>query len=650
MWAQGINANIMSLGGIAIAIGAMVDAAIVMIENVHKRLEQAGRHDIEILTAAVVEVGRPLFYSLLIITVSFLPVLALEAQEGRLFSPLAYTKTYAMAAAVGLSVTLVPALISWLVSGRIRAEAENPLNRGLMTLYRPALARALDRPKATLAIALILIVTMLWPLYRLGTEFMPALNEGDLLYMPTTMPGLSIGKATQLLQQTDRLIRSVPEVAQVFGKIGRADTATDPAPLTMIETTIQLKPRDQWRDDMTLTDVIAALDRTVQVPGLTNAWLMPIQARLDMLTTGIRTPVGVKIAGPDLGTLQRLGEQVETALRTVPGTRSVFAERAHGARYIDAEINRETANTYNVSPAYIQETLLTAIAGTEVATTVEGRERYPVVVRLARQSRDSLHALAQVPVAVPRGVVPLGDLVRFKVRAGPEMIRSENARLSNWVYVDIAARDLGSYISAARTAVTQAVALPTGYSLTWSGQYEYLERARDRLALIVPLTLGIVLVLLYLNFRNVTEPLLVMGTLPLALVGGLWLTYVLGYNLSVAVGVGFIALAGVTAEFGVVMLLYLDQAVIRHQPHDAATLRAAVVEGALLRLRPKAMTVAVIIAGLLPIMFGGSTGDDVMKRIAAPMVGGMITAPLVSLLLIPVLYYLWRAREFTRAR
>ncbi|HXZ47560.1 MAG TPA: CusA/CzcA family heavy metal efflux RND transporter [Usitatibacter sp.] len=649
---QGINANIMSLGGIAIALGAMVDAAIVMIENVHKRLERepAGDRRLAAMQEAMVEVGPPLFFSLLIITFSFLPVFALQAQEGRLFAPLAYTKTFAMAAAAGLSVTLVPVLIVYLVRGRIRDEKANPLNRTLIRAYRAIIDAVLRRPGATLAVAGLLVATSLWPLSRLGSEFMPRLDEGDLLYMPTTLPGLSAGKAQQLLQQTDRLIRTVPEVDSVFGKIGQAETATDPAPLTMIETTIRLKPRAQWREGMTLPRLIAELDERVRLPGLTNSWQMPIAARIDMLATGIKTPLGVKVAGPDLRVIDSIGAQIEGLLRPLPGTASVYAERTGRARYVEIDVDRDSAAHYGLSVADIYGVIAMAVGGENITYTVEGRERYPINVRYPSEVRNSLAALRELPVFLPGGQqIRLADVADVAIKDGPEMIKSEDARLNDWVYVDIQGRDLGSYVADAQRVVANHVRLPAGYSIGWSGQYQYLARASERLRYIVPLTLVLILLLLYLNFRNMTEALMVMGALPLALVGGVWLLFALDYRLSVAVGVGFIALAGVAAEFGVVMLVYLDQAVKRRRPTTLAGLHEAVIEGAALRVRPKAMTVAVVIAALLPIMLGGGTGSEVMRRIAAPMIGGMVTAPLVSMLVIPVLYVLWKRRRLGRA-
>ena len=652
---QGINANIMSLGGIAIAIGAMVDATIVLIENAHKHLERAAGQGIDRLQAiqnAAAEVGAPLFFSLLIITLSFLPVFTLEAQEGRLFTPLAYTKTWAMAAAAGLSVTLVPALMAYLIRGRVRAEEANPINRGLIRFYRPVIGAALHRPWLTVAMAAVLVATMAWPLSRLGTEFMPEMDEGDLLYMPTTLPGISIGKARELLQQTDRLIRTVPEVAQVFGKVGRAETATDPAPLTMIESVIRLRPRDQWRPGMTLAGIREELDRRVQVPSLRNAWLMPIRTRIDMQSTGINTPVGIKIAGPDLAGIQALGEQVEAILRTVPGTGSVLSDRAAGARYIDVDIDRHAAGHYGLSIAEIEEAANIAIAGQDISYTVEGRERYPINLRYPQQWRDSITRLKELPLVVTEDTqVQLQDLAEIRIVDGPPLIKSENGRINGWVYVTTDGRDIGSYVAAADRALRQGLRLPPGYTLHWAGQYQYLQRAARRLSYIVPLTLFIIFILLYLSFRTLSEALMVLMAVPLALVGGVWLLWALDFHLSVAVAVGFIALAGVAAEFGVVMLVYLREAIHRHRPATEAELRQAVIEGAVLRVRPKAMTAAVITAGLMPVMLGGGPGSELMRRIAAPMVGGMVTAPLVSMVLLPAMYLIWyRGRVLNRTR
>ncbi len=651
MYYQGINANIMSLGGIAIAVGAMVDAAVVMIENVHKHLERGavtGQQRWELMKKAATEVGPPLFFALLIITVSFLPVFTLEGQEGRLFAPLAYTKTYAMAAAALLSITLVPVLMGYFIRGRIAPEHKNPISRVLIALYKPLLQAVLRAPGLSVLAALLLIASIAYPLARLGSEFMPDMDEGDLMYMPTLLPGVSIGKAQEFLQQSDKLIKTVPEVRTVFGKVGRADTATDPAPLAMLETLIQFKPKDQWRPGMTLEKLKQELDRTVQFPGVANVWVMPIKTRIDMLATGIKSPVGVKIAGPDLQVIEKIGKQVEHTLRGIPGTTSAFAERVTGGRYINIEIDRRAAARYGLNIADIQEVISTAVGGKNIAETIEGRERYPVNLRYPQQVRDSLEQLRLLPMVTSGGAqIALSDVAKIEIADGPDMIKSENARLSGWVYVQTEGRDLGSYVNDAKQRVAEQVKLPAGYTLTWSGQYEYLERAKQRLQYVIPLTLAIILLLLYLNFRNLTQSLMVMGAVPLSLVGGFWLLYVLGYHMSVAVAVGFIALAGVAAGFGVIMLVYLDLAYQRHLPKTLAELRAAVIEGAVMRVRPKAMTAAVIIAGLLPIMIGSGTGSEVMKRIAAPMIGGMITAPLVSLFLIPVLYFLWKGRKLS---
>ena len=660
MNAQGINANIMSLGGIAIAVGAMVDAAIVMIENAHKHLERwhranpgmpnANEHW-AIVTRAATEVGPALFFSLLIITLSFVPVFTLEAQEGRMFSPLAFTKTYAMAAAAGLAVTLIPVLMGYFIRGRIPSEERNPLNRWLIRLYRPALAAVLRHPLLTLVVALVLMASILLPLSRLGTEFMPELDEGDLLYMPTTLPAVSIGKAGELLQQTDRLIASIPEVERVFGKIGRADTATDPAPLTMIETTILLKPRDEWREGMTLEKLIDELDRTVNFPGLTNAWVQPIKTRIDMLATGIKTPVGIKVAGPDLKVIEAVGREIERVLADVPGTASVYSERVAGGRYVEIVPDRVAAARYGLNIGDINTIVAAAVGGVNVTTTVEGLERYPVNLRYPRELRDDLERLRDLPILTPTGAqIPLSRVADILIVDGAPMLKSENARLNGWTFVDIRDRDLGRYIEEAQAVVREQVDLPAGYSIAWSGQYEYMLRAKERLMLVVPLTLVIIFVLLYLTFRSVGTALFMMLTLPFALIGGFWLLWLLGYNLSIAVGVGFIALAGVAAEFGVVMLLYIENAVKDRARRDAlvsiADFEAAIMEGAVQRIRPKAMTVATIMAGLLPIMIGTGTGSEVMQRIAAPMVGGMITAPLLSLFVIPAVYYLWQRRAY----
>jgi copper/silver efflux system protein len=658
MYYQGVNANIMSLGGIAIAIGAMVDAAIVMIENAHKHIEAwhhahpdgklAGDERWRVIGDAAAQVGPALFSSLLIITLSFIPVFTLEAQEGRLFSPLAYTKTYAMAAAAGLAVTLVPVLMGYLIRGRLPAETSNPLNRMLIAVYRPALRGVLAFPWLTLLVALVLAVASIYPATRLGGEFMPPLDEGDLLYMPSALPGISAGKAAQLLQQTNRMILTVPEVATVFGKAGRADTATDPAPLEMFETTIQFKPRDQWRPGMTPDKLVAELDQAVKVPGLSNIWVPPIRNRIDMLATGIKSPVGVKVAGTDLKEVDRVAAEVQRAVQNVPGVSSAFAERLTGGRYIDVKIDRDRAARYGLNIADVQGIVSAAIGGDNIGETVEGLQRFPINLRYPREIRDSLDKLRQLPVLTERGAqIRLGDVAAVVIADGPPMLKSDNARLSSWVYIDLQGRDLRSAVRDMQAAVEKEVKLPAGYSISWSGQFEYFERAAKRLRLVVPATLLLIFVLLYLTFRRGDEALLLMITLPFALVGGLWLMYFLGYHLSIAAAVGFIALAGVAAEFGVVMLLYLKQALESGQ-HDS--LKAALDDGAVQRVRPKAMTVAVIVAGLLPIMYGSGAGSEVMQRIAAPMIGGMITAPLLSLFVIPAAYYLMRRRSFSTQR
>jgi Cu(I)/Ag(I) efflux system membrane protein CusA/SilA len=651
---QGINANIMSLGGIAIAIGVMVDAAIVMIENAHKHLEKntlTTENRWQVIQEATVEVGAPLFFSLLIITFSFLPVFALQAQEGRMFAPLAYTKTYAMAAAAILSITLVPVLMGYFIRGKIKSEQENPLNRALLSVYRPVIQAVLKSPKKIVVFAFILVLIGFWPLSQLGGEFMPDLNEGDLLYMPTTFPGISIGEAEQILQQTDKLIRTVPEVSTVFGKVGRAETATDPAPLSMIETIIQFKPKSEWRSGMTMEKIRDELEARVKLPGLSNTWVMPIRTRLDMLATGIKTPVGLKIAGPDLHIIQSIGQQVEEAFRKISGTVSVYAERVAGSRYIIIDIDRSKAARYGLNIEDIQEIIETAVGGMNITQTVEGRERYPVNLRYPREIRDSLEKLRLLPVVTSSGAtIPLNEIATIDVTDGPDMIRSENARLNGWVYIDISGRDLLSYVKEAQTIASKQIKLPAGYSLSWSGQYQYLERAKERLAIVGPVALGIIFLLLYLTFRRFSEVFIILGTLPFALVGGIWLLYLLGYHLSVAVGVGFIALAGVSAETGIVMLIYLNQALKKHQELaekekrslTKEDVRNAVVEGALLRLRPKMMTVCAIIGGLLPIMFIGGTGSEVMRRIAAPMVGGMVSATVLTLIVIPAVYLIWK--------
>ncbi len=659
---QGVNANIMSLGGIAIAIGAMVDAAVVMIENAHKHLERWGHeHPGEQLVGeprwrvigdAAVEVGPALFFSLLIITLSFVPVFTLEAQEGRLFAPLAFTKTYAMAAAAGLSATLIPVLMGYLIRGRIPNEQANPLNRALIAVYRPLLNLVLKVPKLTVGVAVVALLASLWPLQHIGSEFMPRLDEGDLLYMPSALPGLSASKAGELLQQTDRLIKTVPEVASVYGKAGRAESATDPAPLEMFETTIQFKPREQWRPGMTQDKLVEELDRIVQVPGLSNIWVPPIRNRIDMLATGIKSPVGVKVAGADLATIDRISGEIEKLLKDVPGVSSALAERLTGGRYVDVTIDRDAAARYGMNIADVQSVIASAVGGDTIGETVEGLQRFPISVRYPREIRDSLEKLRKLPIVSERGArLVLSDVASLRITDGPPMLRSENARLSGWVYVDIRGRDLRSAVLEMQRVVAGQVALPAGYSVSWSGQFEFLERATAKLKVVVPFTLLIIFVLLYLTFRRFDEALLIMSTLPFALIGGIWLLWLLDYNLSVAGAVGFIALAGVAAEFGVIMLLYLRQAWDERiaqgkTSHD--DLLDAIRDGAVLRVRPKAMTVAVILAGLFPIMWGSGTGSEVMQRIAAPMVGGMVSAPLLSMFVVPAVFLLMRKQRRTR--
>ena len=645
MYHQGLNANIMSLGGIAIAIGAMVDAAVVMVENAHKHLERhAGQKPrTELMIDAAVEVGPSLFFSLLIITVSFLPVFSLEAQEGRLFSPLAFTKTYAMAGAALLAITVIPLFMVWFIRGRLIAERRNPLNRLLLWAYAPVIGFALrHKAMVTLAAVAVLAATIV-PLRQLGSEFMPPLNEGDLLYMPTTLPGISITKAHELLQQTDRMIRQVPEVENVFGKVGRAETATDPAPLSMIETTITLKPVAQWRPGMTVEKLIDELDQRVRLPGLTNAWTMPIKTRIDMLSTGIKTPVGIKVAGPDLATLQRIGEQIESLLRDEPGTLSVLAERVVGGNYLDFEIDRREIARYGLTVGDVQDVIQSAIGGRNVTFTVEGLERYPVNLRYSRELRDNLTMLRRVLVPTPTGAqIPLSQLADLRIKKGPPSIKSENARPNAWIYVDLDGVDVGTWVGRAKETLARELRLPAGYSLTWSGQYEYMERAAERLLVVAPITLGIIFLLLYLNSRRVADALIVMLTLPFSLVGGVWLLWWLDYHLSVAVGVGFIALAGVAAELGALLLFFLNEAVARFRREGRLRTRedlyAAVREGAGQRVRPIMMTVAATIAGLLPIMWGSGTGAETMQRIAAPMVGGLISATVLALVVVPVLF------------
>ena len=656
---QGVNANILSLSGIALACGAALDGVVVLLEAAHKHIEAfETRHERhpsaaerwELVTEAAVEVGPALFFSLLVITLSFLPIFTLEAQEGRLFSPLAFTKSYTMAAAAALSITLVPVLMGYLVRGRIPREAANPLNRFLMAAYRPALEAVLRFPKATLLVAAAVLAVTVIPASRLGAEFMPALDEGDLLYMPSALPGLSVSKASQLLQQTDRLIKTVPEVQTVFGKAGRADTATDPAPLEMFETTIQFKPRDQWRAGMTPDKLVDELDRIVKVPGLSNVWVPPIRNRIDMLATGIKSPVGIKVAGADLATIDKLTTQIEIAVKNVPGVSSALAERLTGGRYIDVDVDRLAAARYGLSVADVQAVVSTAIGGDNVGEVIQGRERYPINVRYPREIRDSLERLRALPFVTDKGAtVLLEDVAHLSIADGPPMLRSENARLSGWVYVDVRGRDLRSVVIDMQAAVAKQVALPSGYAVSWSGQFEYLERATERLKLVVPVTLAVIFVLLYLLFRSFSDAALVIAAVPFSLVGGFWLMWALGYSMSVATAVGFIALAGVASEFGVVMLVYLKNAHARRlaegEPDNEETLLSAIREGAVLRVRPKAMTVAIVLAGLIPMMLGHGTGSEVMSRIAAPMVGGMVTAPLLSMLVVPAAWYLIHRRK-----
>jgi Cu(I)/Ag(I) efflux system membrane protein CusA/SilA len=657
---QGLNANIMSLGGIAIAVGAMVDAAVVMVETAHKKMESPDYDRSahwKVITEAAVEVGPPLFFSLLIITLSFLPVFTLQAQEGRMFAPLAFTKTYAMAAAAALSITLVPVLMGYFVRGRIVPELRNPVSRALIWSYRPLIGLVTRRPRAVLLGAAALVVVGFWPTSRLGSEFMPDLDEGDLMYMPTTFPGLSIGKAQELLQQTDKLIATVPEVKTVFGKIGRAETATDPAPLSMLETVVQLKPRSEWRPGVDIDDIKRELNERLQIPGLSNAWVWPVKTRIDMLATGIKTPVGVKIAGPDLAEIERIGRRVEAVLTELPGTASVFAERASAGRYITVDIQRDQASRYGLNIDDVQEVVSTAIGGMDVTETVEGLERYPVNLRYPQRERDSIERLRNLAVVTPSGAqIPLSAVATLSVEDAPDMIRSENARPNGWIYVDIGDVDLGGYVARARQAVAERVDLPAGYSIRWSGQFEYMERAAERLKVVVPVTVMLIVLLLFLNFRNVAEVLIILGTLPMALVGGVWLLYLLGYNLSVAVGVGFIALAGVAVEIGVVKLVYLQNALTRRQELARkegrrlveADLAAAVIDGALLRVRPITMTITTLIVALLPIMLGHGTGSEVMRRIAAPMVGGTVSVTLLTLVVIPATFLLWQRARLTQ--
>ncbi|MFT4654205.1 MAG: Cu(I)/Ag(I) efflux system membrane protein CusA/SilA [Kangiellaceae bacterium] len=660
MYAQGINANIMSLGGIAIAIGTMVDGAIVMTENMHKHMERTKltkENRWQIVIDSATEVGPALFFSLLIITVSFIPVFTLEAQEGRMFSPLAYTKTYAMASAAVLAITLVPVLMGYFIRGKVLGEQKNPINRSITNVYKPVLRIILVFPKSAILISLVVLVIGFLPINKIGSEFIPPLDEGDLMYMPTTYAGISIGKARELLQQTNKLIKTIPEVKTVFGKVGRAETATDPAPLTMIETFIQLKPKTQWREGLTTQKLISELDQLVDFPGLTNAWVMPIKTRIDMLATGIKTPVGIKVGGPDLAQIQQIGQQLETILANVEGTASVYSERVAGGRYIKIDIKREQAARYGLNIADIQETLAAAVGGINVSQSVEGRKRYPINVRYLQDYRSSPEALLLLPIITLQGAhIALGDVASISIEDGPPGIKSENARPTGWVYIDIENIDIGHYVSGAMLAVSQQLVLPAGYSITWSGQYEYMQRAKEKLTYVVPLTIAIIIILLYLNFRNMVEVGIIMGTLPFAMIGGIWLLYLEGFNFSVAVGVGFIALAGVAVQIGVIMLVYLNQTYKRmlenhhsdNTPVSLSSLQQAVLEGAVMRVRPVMMTSAAIILGLLPVLYGTGTGSEIMSRIAAPMVGGMVSALLLTLLILPAIYLLWKKRGITQ--
>lgn len=657
MYMQGINANIMSLGGIAIAIGAMTDGAIVMIENMHKHMEKTPLTDEnrwQIVAKAASEVGPALFFSLLIITVSFLPVFILEAQEGRMFSPLAYTKTYAMAASAGLAITLVPVLMGYFIRGKVVSEKKNPLNRLLIAIYMPVLKQVMKFPKSTVVAAILVTIVGFWPVDKIGSEFIPPLDEGDLMYMPTTYPGISIGKARELLQQTDKLIRTVPEVETVFGKVGRAETATDPAPLTMIETFIQLKPQEQWREGVTTESLKAEFDKLVKFPGLTNAWVMPIKTRIDMLATGIKTPVGIKVAGPELDVIQEIGQQIEQILPEVTGTASVYSERVAGGRYIKVDISRDKASRFGLNIEDVQQVVSTAIGGMNVTQTVEGQERYPVNLRYPQDYRDSPEQLSRLPVVTPSGQrIALGDVADIRVENGPPGIKSENARLNGWTFIDIDGVDVGTYVESAKIHLANNLKLPAGYSITWAGQYEYMERAKEKLTYVLPLTLAIIVILLYLNFRAFSEVAIIIVTLPMAMIGGLWLMYLEGFNFSVAVGVGFIALAGVAVEIGVIMLVYLNQALAelkekaeeRAEPISDDAYQDALLHGAGLRVRPVMMTVATIIIGLMPILYGTGTGSEIMSRIAAPMVGGMTSAVLLTLIVLPVIYSIVKKPE-----
>ncbi len=647
---QGINANIMSLSGIAIAIGAMVDGAIVMIENAHKHIEHDGgkKPHWDLILDASKEVGPALFFSLLIIAISFLPVFTLEAQEGRLFKPLAFTKTYAMMGAALLSVTIVPILMGYLVRGKIRPEKKNPINRFLIWVYHPIIKLVLKAKILVILLAVVVLGLSYIPWKNIGSEFMPPLNEGDLLYMPTTLPGISVTKAKELLQQTDRIIASFPEVQHVFGKIGRAETATDPAPLSMIETTITLKPESDWREGMTMEKLVRELDQAIQFPGLTNAWTMPIKTRTDMLSTGIKTPVGIKLMGEDLQVLSDLGEKIEAVMREVPGTLSVYAERVTGGNFLDFQIKRKEAARYGLTVGDVQDIIMTAIGGMNITQTVEGLERYPVNLRYGSELRDTPEKLRRILVPTPTGAqVPITQVADIRIVKGPPVVKSENARNTAWIYVDLTGIDVGTYVKKAQQIVGEKIQLPPGYSMVWSGQYEYMVRAQKRLMIVVPMTLVIIFLLLYLNFKNIAESLIVMMSVPFSLTGGLWLMYLLGYNMSVAVGVGFIALAGVSTEIGVILLIYLDLSYKKHKSQykenfNRKILFRAIEEGSALRVRPIVMTAVAIMAGLMPIMWGHGTGSEVMKRIATPMVGGMVSATILTLLVVPAVYGLWK--------
>ena len=657
MYFQGINANIMSLGGIAIAVGAMTDGAIVMIENMHKHMEKTpinNENRWHIVAKSAAEVGPALFFSLLIITVSFMPVFILQAQEGRMFSPLAYTKTYAMAASAGLAITLIPVLMGYFIRGKVISERKNPINRALIAMSMPLLKAVLRFPKATLLIAFCLTIIGFAPLNKIGSEFIPPFDEGDLMYMPTTYPGISVGKAREILQQTDKLIATIPEVKTVFGKVGRAETATDPAPLTMIETFIQFKPKAQWRAGVTKESLRKELDALVRFPGLTNAWVMPIKTRIDMLATGIKTPVGIKIAGSKLEVIQQIGMDIENILKEQPGTASIYSERVAGGRYIKVDINRNKAARYGLNIADVQQVVATAIGGMNVTQTIEGLERYPVNLRYPQDYRDSPEQLQLLPIVTPAGQrIALADVANVYVEDGPPSIKSENARINGWSLIDIEDIDVGTYVEQAKIKLEKDLILPAGYSITWAGQYEYMERAKEKLSYVLPLTFSIIVILLFLNFRNFTEVAIIIATLPLAMIGGIWLMYLEGFNFSVAVGVGFIALAGVAVEIGVIMLVYLNQAfsegITQYQrdntPFTALALTETIIQGAGMRVRPVMMTVATIIIGLLPILYGSGTGSEIMSRIAAPMVGGMISAIVLTLLVLPAVYFLWRKSQ-----